>query len=567
MNSPTLTSHPTPMRGQMRAEQPALRTTYQFKGHVTNRAGSDELSLKVVNLVLKWAKCRINGRFPREAWAGESFSTVIADEAFDCVAISSDRVWSFRWSHPDKPLRDVPAVPGRTWVTEIAVNESIVGEVTLGVRCQCISRSYATDTIMLTRPKIVQNLANEFNLSESRRIDSDPWVLDSETDLDLLEQLLCDHSRTMPVYLLTQPDQSKLEKKTEPYMLNHNMLARRSLGLAYVVAIPWDLAFRWTERVGRMWAAFNGAVRTYMPGLDFEESSTSSHPLALAEGIQWYKRQGNFGIGEKVFLSFLVDFAHQYAAQKSVDWAPCIFFTDARTRKLELSKAQAAGDTEWRLCLEHENAASDAKNMELSQEMQQIKNDMRTLREELNWEKGENRKLCSQLETMRFQFESKTGKTVDETDSFPAEYEDIPDWIDKHLSDRLVLHPRAANNVKKSEYADIERVCRSLQLLAREYRDMRRGLTDSKGKWDRGINELHLEYSRSISVTRAGEKYDTYTVEYPPGSGKKVRLESHLKKGNSRESKDCLRIYFFWDAESERAVVGWLTSHLATRST
>ena len=50
-------------------------------------------------------------------------------------------------------------------------------------------------------------------------------------------------------------------------------------------------------------------------------------------------------------------------------------------------------------------------------------------------------------------------------------------------------------------------------------------------------------------------------------TGTKRELDRHLKKGNSRNSRHCFRLYFFWDDEDEQVVVGWLTSHLDTRQT
>jgi hypothetical protein len=44
-------------------------------------------------------------------------------------------------------------------------------------------------------------------------------------------------------------------------------------------------------------------------------------------------------------------------------------------------------------------------------------------------------------------------------------------------------------------------------------------------------------------------------------------LEFHLKKGSDRDERFSLRIYFFWDGDSKRVVVGSLPGHLDTRST
>jgi hypothetical protein len=78
------------------------------------------------------------------------------------------------------------------------------------------------------------------------------------------------------------------------------------------------------------------------------------------------------------------------------------------------------------------------------------------------------------------------------------------------------------------------------------------------------LRALGLEEAPSITPSRLGEQGDEYLIPYPGG---KRELDRHLKKGNSRESKHCFRLYFFWDDEEEQVVVGWLTSHLDTRQT
>jgi hypothetical protein len=71
-------------------------------------------------------------------------------------------------------------------------------------------------------------------------------------------------------------------------------------------------------------------------------------------------------------------------------------------------------------------------------------------------------------------------------------------------------------------------------------------------------------YRFGISGSRAGEQGDEYFVPY---RGRKRFLEWHLKKGNSRDPRRDLRIYFFWDEEDEEIVLGYLTGHLDNRLT
>ena len=92
----------------------------------------------------------------------------------------------------------------------------------------------------------------------------------------------------------------------------------------------------------------------------------------------------------------------------------------------------------------------------------------------------------------------------------------------------------------------------------------RNGGIEFKKKYEEALQNLSLEETPSISESRLGEHGDEYKVTY---GGKSRILDRHLKCGNSRESRYCFRLYFFWDDESEIVVVGWLPSHLDTRAT
>ena len=78
------------------------------------------------------------------------------------------------------------------------------------------------------------------------------------------------------------------------------------------------------------------------------------------------------------------------------------------------------------------------------------------------------------------------------------------------------------------------------------------------------VEDLGLEEAPTFAGPRAGEEGDTYFVRY---AGRRMELDRHLKKGNSREPRRCFRLYFFWDNDEQQVVVGWMPSHLDTRIT
>jgi hypothetical protein len=153
--------------------------------------------------------------------------------------------------------------------------------------------------------------------------------------------------------------------------------------------------------------------------------------------------------------------------------------------------------------------------------------------------------------------------------SFPQSLDELQEWLSIHLSNTIILHPRALRGAKESQYSDTSKIYAALSLLGREYWTMRTARpadsTRASGTFSNKLLDLGLELSPSISPTRAGEQGEDYTVSYPIGSLSKRTLDLHLKLGSDRDERWCLRIYFFWDGELRRVVVGWLPSHLGTR--
>lgn len=152
----------------------------------------------------------------------------------------------------------------------------------------------------------------------------------------------------------------------------------------------------------------------------------------------------------------------------------------------------------------------------------------------------------------------------------PPDLKGLDQWVAEKHDGKLILHPRASDAAKKSIYHDVSLIYSAIDLLAEEYRDMRMAPLDlaseAHGRCTAKLQELGLELSRSISPSRSGEQGDEYFVTYPV-SGKTRMLEFHLKKGSDRDERYSLRIYFFWDGDSRRVVVGWLPNHLDTRGT
>ncbi len=342
-------------------ERPTIRTIFQLAGqlHPTDEHPTEQdLWENAIRSILGWLRPRCPSTIPSEAWEGSGFHCGVAGNSIECVAIPNDDVWALRLTHPDMPHGDVPAIPGRHWTTDLALRRGEAG-IAFGVRVFCTSQAYSEAEIALTRPKVVRFFGESFGLAHVRPLDGRVWYLNTEDDLDAFRDWLADPKRLLPVYLLTEADTRRVPVNVSRYMLDEQWLAKMTQGLAHVAVLPRDTSFAWSDRVGKTWSAFGGAVRTYRPGLDFEEELPTEHPLAMPENIVFW-RHGDLS-GERAFASFLIDQAYRDTATRRMDWGNLMFFADAVTRQAEVARREASEDADWKSLYEDEISALQAK--------------------------------------------------------------------------------------------------------------------------------------------------------------------------------------------------------------
>lgn len=148
---------------------------------------------------------------------------------------------------------------------------------------------------------------------------------------------------------------------------------------------------------------------------------------------------------------------------------------------------------------------------------------------------------------------------VDEAQDTP-EIEDLsglPEWAVQN-SDRIVVMPRALGGAKKSVYTNPAAVYAALELLAGPYRDQRLGAI-SRQDFESARDASGLQIRISAGATVAGSWGDDYFVSW---NGRRRFLEQHVIKGGGHDPAYCMRIYFFWDEDTKKVIVGWLPSHL-----
>ncbi|NLE57115.1 MAG: DUF4200 domain-containing protein [Planctomycetes bacterium] len=387
------------------------------------------------------------------------------------------------------------------------------------------------------------------------------WYLNTEDDLDAFRNWLADPKRLLPVYLLTEADARRVPGNVSRYMLDEQWLAKMTQGLAHVVVLPRNISFAWSDRVGKTWAAFGGAVRTYRPGLDFDDDMPTEHPLAMPENIVFW-RHGDLS-GERAFTSFLIDQAYRDTATRRMDWGKLMFFPDAVTRQAEIARREASEDADWESLYKDEISALQKKVEQAEAERDEYIDLAEDAERQRDHYIAENDALRWQIDTLQTRLEKKTGETLDTGVVYPSTYDELDQWVSQNLANRVLLHSRATRGLKNAEFGDINLVCDALLALATEYRNSKLGHADAGQRFTNRLDELGLHCSGSISRSNAGEFGEAYFVRYPFSDSPRQLLDLHVRSnGNSRDPKRCLAIYFFWDGDTRQVVVGWLPSHL-----
>ncbi|MCX6620340.1 MAG: hypothetical protein NTY38_04555 [Acidobacteria bacterium] len=562
MSSPTGFAKRFPLKSR------TVQATYQLSATLGTKHFPDTHKRfeEARSLTLWWMNRRLKrelGRgIPPSAWEGQSFEIDQHGQLYAAIFLPDLNLWTCRLEHDD------PAVPARTWSVDLALRQ-VDSDVIIVERALCVSPSTCNQPVPLNVQRIIRDLISKIGLNDVVPITAHPWYLEASSDLETLELILSDTSRLLPVVMLTEADGSEAKRtyKASRFVLDPEVLGSELVGLAHVVVMPRQLGFEWTNRMGKAWSAFNGAVRTFRPGLSFSNDDPYRHPLAKLDDIVLWEYEDALNTktlrSEPAFQAFLKQKMFQTITSRPLRHEDTLFYRYAKVRSLSsgttthlnvspLEEELRLEVAELRKQLDEERGEKDyvyAYSAELEENLQRVEKERFNLR--------------AQLEVLR----AGLGQAVREHIPLPASLEELDDW-QRHVAGQLWIAPRAIAATRKSEFRDPTLVFESLLLLANEYRQMRiGGGKDLQAAYESGLKRLKLTEARSISDSRAGEQGDQYFVNHPFVANKPILLESHLRQGTDRDPRNCLRIYFTWERQEQLVIVGWLPSHLTTRNT
>ena len=491
--------------------------------------------------VLAWLVEKGVRHLPANAGDGASFE-IDASEGLPVTVEASDDVWALRFDTPDS------AVAGRLWRTEVIMG-TLKSRALVGVRLTVISPR-AGVPVRWSVPRVVRRLVARPGLRDyGARLMDCPWRVETEEDVDALVGLLEQPARSRRVFALS-------EDRSGNTALDGGSLAKRLAGLAHVVTLSHDAAALLTARVGDGLGVFGRAMRTYAPGFTCGTGASPAHPLATRGWLE-----DRFESPDE-FIDLLERRAIEDSVRGDLE-ATLPGFSRVRhwanARRLEAARREVATDTDLLALYDESNRTMMNELRDRDATIERLRLERLEVEDERDEALRDRRELRGRIEYLE---QALKNRGIEETLEYPSNYEQLEGWVAQHFADRLTLLPRAVRSLKKAVFENLPLVCDCLKLLAGPYREMKRGEV-SRAAFDEACRAL------GVTLTQSGEfSASRYASEYTVQYGKQRRvLDLHLKRGTSRDAAKCLRVYWFYDEERERVVIGHLPGHLTTSFT
>ena len=145
---------------------------------------------------------------------------------------------------------------------------------------------------------------------------------------------------------------------------------------------------------------------------------------------------------------------------------------------------------------------------------------------------------------------------------YPENLSGLSEWLDRNVLPNVVITSKAWRAMRKVDYRDMERLCETLKLLDTAYFDMRAGEDGAREAWETGLQDLRLQDKKQGRF--GGAKQDDYQFTH---EGQTYFMDKHLRGAESlyNDHTRLLRLYYTWDEDQRRVLIGHMPTHLTTK--
>lgn len=518
-----------------------MRDVYACSFHLAVPPGIvDSAAHEAAQAALQWAFSHYQevldpADAARGRWEGEldyaEWSTLAASD-------TSDRLWSLVYFQQDK------ADPSLGWRTTIQLaRERSELRFTLRLAIEPIQMRILPAQFSVGRPRIVATLAARFSGEiDGEAVSTRPVPVTSAEIPDLVG-LLTSARRRLPVVVVT------IDPRLGRPLIDERKLADRLVGIAHVHVITSGAAtYELTDRVGKQFSVFGGAVRVYWPGFSID-GDPFDHRIWLPEKIDQFEASAR-PLVERITRLF---------SSVAVLRVPL----DPLGRRLR-AMSDAAATRELEDLRERLAAAPDEFTDELWADYQRIFDSERALREQVGTLEAELAAMQQNFVTLAREYG--VGGMADVVE--PEEVEEISspreavDAVAREYPDELVFLAEALGSADASTYPNVPKLTAALRTIGDVARRWR--ADNLPTGFATAFREAGLDYAPDVSELTVGRTANEYRRSY---NGQDVVLGPHVKLGKGTSAGLLARIYWWVDEDRRQFVIGHVGRHLKDGTT
>ena len=520
--------------------------------------------------------------------------------------------------------RERPAVRGRSFTTEIAVQKQN-SFTEIGVRTICSEPSDVDAPCEVFRPRVVKALAENNNLRLEHSgwiLNGSPLIIKSKAELERFQSIFFDHERSMPMIVIAD---SKTEAQKQPtsdllsaapsIILDKYSLAGFSESAPKIeITISADgfnaksgLALQGEKKPkSKTKKRTNGIgttqIKTKLPALDYSGLAKALTGFAVVVFVEekFFNHienkthitinHGNILICPRQvpterylyeqYQSDLDGFYFQLRStviemqkRSSYSFGNVLFYSDAKLKEFHVKRHQTTSLAAKCSIYQQEKEELKEQIKELSQQhtdLQQTAEAFRTAKkriEILSSELEEKEQAFIELTSQMHSKEAAYKRSADTVQfyrrlievfaAFPKDKNAVCNWIEECYKDDMIVAPRAQSELRKySGQLDLITLCDSIVYLSAYAQYRRKELSEDnlsmygeRCHWEiQGCGKEALKMHR-----------EDYTVSI---NGHQYILDQHIKHGVHAD--ELIRIYFCWDDDIGKIIIGSMPGHLAT---
>ena len=402
-----------------------------------------------------------------------------------------------------------------------------------------------------SRPRLIYDLLRTLSAeADGEPISEAVTSQNTRDDAEILARLIYRPQRRLPIVVVSR----KSDGWTQ---LSLNHLGVRLSGAAHLFSVGPETSWELTRLVGKRMSTFNGGVRIYMPRLVEEEEDPYQHPLWLASSTGQSSHLINL-LAERILPLGFQDnegetrFWHIGQIRKAGSRALII---DGRGSEVEhLAARVSALQIEVEDLNEQLEVATGLERIASSAE-KAAQQEVQRLLDEISRLKNENYRLTEN---------SKLGGTQDlkvKQDRALESYDDLESWAEDVLGPHFYIHKKALKDCSKNGHTDMLGRIADTLIAIRDYWIPSKisGGLDKNEAAIKALAELGVEDECCFTRRDKAAEKPEYSVRI--GNVTWV-LYDHFKYGNSRQNSEQFRIYYSWDEDNRRLIIGKMPSHL-----